>query len=255
MLCVNRHHQSNLACSIFMFQDNRQLETKQEKRSKRGSSTFAHFQKWKELPSHVCDEVKALKSNSTSSKYVAFFSTHNKSLDSFICRTMIGFGSTHLQEGMQINQPDDGHANQTAVTKAAWQSSAEHQRVADAQNVGCNGTVPSSSWQHALVPPANNSDDGRTQADADCLPLPQKRARVYNTVCDNIVTTPQDDEDTGDVILGGSPPVSAPLSNWNIPDDFLLFDVCPHVSEATTVLVSANDFLLLGEHNYESHDM
>ena len=205
-------------------------QNKKSEASKEARSTFAHFQNWKELPSHVCDEVQALKSHSTSSKYVAFFSTHNKSLDSFICRTMIGFGSTHLQEDEQ-NQPDEGHANQTAVTNAAWQSSAEHQRVADAQIAACNASMPSSSRQHAGMPPVITTDEQDIQEDGNCLPLPQKRARVNSTDGDDIATTRQDDECVSDSILGASF-VSGesldiavgelpPLCSSDIPDNFL----------------------------------
>ena len=101
---------------------------------------------------------------------------------------MIGFGSTHLQEDEQ-NQPDDGHANQTAVTNAAWQSSGEHQRVADAQIAECNASMPSSAWQHARMPPVITTDGQDIQEDGNCLPLPQKRARVNST--DDIATTRQ----------------------------------------------------------------
>jgi len=233
MLCViqmslGQCHMSN----FFRFRTIGNWNKGNHNTSEEARSTFAHFQNWKELPSHVCDEVQALKSHSTSSKYVAFFSTHNKSLDSFICRTMIGFGSTHLQEGMQINQPDDGHANQTAVTNADWQSSAEHQRVADAQIAACNASMPSSLWQHARMPPVITTDEQDIQEDGNCLPLPQKRARVNSIDRDDIATTRQDDEDIYDIILGASSFVSGEsldipveelplLCSSDIPDNFL----------------------------------
>lgn len=199
--------------------------------SEEARATFAHFQNWKELPSHICDEIKALKNNTTSSKYVAFFHTHSKSLDSRVCRTMISIPTPHLQEDEQ-NQPDDGHANQTAVTNAAWQSSAEHQRVADAQIAACNASMPSSSRQHAGMPPVITTDEQDIQEDGNCLPLPQKRARVNSTDRDDIATTRQDDEAIYDIILGASSFVSGesldirvedlpPLCSAEIPDNFL----------------------------------
>lgn len=204
----SRCHQSNRTCPPFLFQDHWETNNTNEQ----ARATFAQFQNSRQLPSHIREEIKLLERSSTSSKYIVFFHTCRKSLDSLICRTMIRFATPHLQEGVP-NQPDDGHAEQTAGTNAAWQSSAEHQCMADARNLGRNGTMSSSLWQHVHVPPIVSSvHPGQgIQGDADCLPLQsqlaQKRPRVDSTVRDDTATRRQDAGDTYTHHLDGFPPL------------------------------------------------
>jgi len=82
------------------------------------------------------------------------------------------------------------------------------------------------------MPPVITTDEQDIQEDGNCLPLPQKRARVNSTDRDDIATTRQDDEDIDDVFLGVSSFLSGEsldipvedlplLCSADIPDNFL----------------------------------